>query len=121
MTNWSVYLIRTRHNTLYTGITTDVLQRLKEHLQSKRGAKYLRSKGPLQVVYQVEVGSRALASKVEYRIKRLAKSQKEKIVTDKPDKKRCSNSSNCQKKFRINHAGFGKQDDYLARFLAPAF
>lgn len=84
--NWSVYLIRTRHNTLYTGITTDVAQRLTEHEQGKQGAKYLRSKGPLRVVYQVVLGSRSLASKAEYRIKKLSKSRKEKIVADKPER-----------------------------------
>ncbi|MEM9909096.1 MAG: GIY-YIG nuclease family protein [Cyanobacteria bacterium P01_D01_bin.44] len=82
MVNWSVYLIRTRHNTLYTGITTDVARRLSDHEQGKQGAKYLRSKGPLQVVYQVALGSRLLASKAEYKIKKLSKSQKEKIVAN---------------------------------------
>lgn len=85
MTRWFLYLIRTGQNTLYTGITTDVCQRLAEHQQGKQGAKYLRSKGPLSVVYQVEVGTRSLASKAEYRIKRLKKAQKEKIVVEKPD------------------------------------
>ncbi|MEM8807467.1 MAG: GIY-YIG nuclease family protein [Cyanobacteria bacterium P01_G01_bin.38] len=80
--NWSVYLIRTRHNTLYTGITTDVAHRLSEHGMGKQGAKYLRSKGPLQVVYHVVLGSRSLASKAEYRIKKLSKPQKEKIVAN---------------------------------------
>ncbi|MEM9164663.1 MAG: GIY-YIG nuclease family protein [Cyanobacteria bacterium P01_F01_bin.4] len=80
--NWSVYLIRTRHNALYTGITTDVAQRLSEHEQGKQGAKYLRSKGPLKVVYQVALGSRSLASKAEYRIKKLSKPQKESIVAN---------------------------------------
>ncbi|MEM9090273.1 MAG: GIY-YIG nuclease family protein [Cyanobacteria bacterium P01_F01_bin.53] len=85
MTHWFVYLIRTSQNTLYTGITTDVDQRLAEHQQGKQGAKYLRARGPLSVVYQVEVGTRSLASKAEYRIKRLKKAQKEKIVVEKPN------------------------------------
>lgn len=81
--NWFLYLIRTRHDTLYAGITTDVAQRLVEHESGKQGAKYLRSKGPLEVVYAVELGSRSLASKAEYRIKRLTKTRKEKIVAEK--------------------------------------
>lgn len=83
MKTWSLYLIRTRQNTLYTGITTDVQQRLSEHETGKQGAKYLRAKGPLQLVYQVELGSRSLASKVEYRIKKLTKKRKERIVRDR--------------------------------------
>ncbi len=80
MTTWSVYLIRTRQGTLYTGIATDVAQRFRQHEAGPRGAKYLRSKGPLQLVYQVVAGDRRLASRIEYRIKRLKKAQKETIV-----------------------------------------
>mgnify|MGYP001793565936 CR=1 FL=1 len=80
MSSWSLYLIRTRQNTLYTGITTDVKRRLSEHQCSKQGAKYLRAKGPLQLVYSVELGSRSLASKAEYRLKRLSKAKKEAVV-----------------------------------------
>ena len=84
--NWFLYLIRTRHDTLYAGITTDVAQRLAAHESSKQGAKYLRAKGPLEVVYVVELGSKSLAAKAEYRTKRLAKSCKEKIVAEKLDR-----------------------------------
>lgn len=86
MAIWHLYLIRTRQNALYTGITTDVLQRLAEHKSGKQGAKYLRSKGPLQLVYQTEIGSRSTASKAEYKIKRLTKPQKERIVNSQPDR-----------------------------------
>lgn len=86
MTIWSLYLIRTGQNTLYTGITTNVDQRFGEHQQSKKGAKYLRAKGPLQLVYQVALGNRSLASKAEYRLKRLTKLKKEKIVIDSLDR-----------------------------------
>ncbi|MGB7085040.1 MAG: GIY-YIG nuclease family protein [Phormidesmis sp.] len=84
MASWFVYLIRTRQNALYTGITTNIVQRLAEHEQGK-GAKYLRAKGPLRLVYAVELGNRSLATKAEYRIKRLAKSQKEAIIAQKLD------------------------------------
>ena len=82
MSHWSLYLIRTRQNTLYTGITTDVAKRLSEHKCGRQGAKYLRAKGPLQLVYSVELGSRSLASKAEYRLKKLSKAKKEAIVTE---------------------------------------
>lgn len=80
MSSWFLYLVRTRQNTLYTGITTDVARRFAEHQDGCRGAKYLRSKGPLRLVYSVELGSRSLATKAEYRVKRLSKAKKEKIV-----------------------------------------
>lgn len=77
--NWFLYLVRTRLDTLYAGITTDVERRFKEHAEGK-GAKYLRAKGPLELVYFVEIGDRALASKAEYWIKKLSKRKKEYIV-----------------------------------------
>ncbi|HEX9729593.1 MAG TPA: GIY-YIG nuclease family protein [Gemmatimonadales bacterium] len=83
MTTWHVYLIRTRHGTLYTGIATDVGRRLVEHAGAK-GAKYLRSRAPLRVVYEAAIGSRALALTVEARIKRLPKARKEAIATAGP-------------------------------------
>lgn len=86
MKTWHLYLIRTKQNTLYTGITTDVSQRLAEHKTGKQGAKYLKSKGPLQLVYHTPIGDRATASKAEYRLKKLRKSQKEKIVLNNPTK-----------------------------------
>ncbi|MDH3334221.1 MAG: GIY-YIG nuclease family protein [Gammaproteobacteria bacterium] len=61
---------------MYTGIATDVSKRLAEHEDSPRGAKFLRGKGPLQVVFSEVVGDRASASQLEYRVKRLSRTQK---------------------------------------------
>lgn len=76
---WSVYLIRCRDNTLYTGIATDVARRLKEHESGAAGAKYLRGRAPLELVFTQEVGDRSVACKVEYQVRKLPKSEKEKI------------------------------------------
>jgi putative endonuclease len=58
---------------------------LAEHEQANgRGAKYLRSKGPLELAYETKIGVRALALKVERRVKKLKKVQKERIVTTIP-------------------------------------
>lgn len=82
MSLWKVYLIRTRSGTLYAGTTTDVARRLAEHGRGgKRGSKYLRSRGPLTLVYRAEMGDRSLACRVECRIKRLTKREKEEIVS----------------------------------------
>ncbi len=85
MTKWHLYLIRTRQGTLYTGISTDVLRRLDDHLNGK-GAKYLRSRAPLTLVYQSKMGSRALATKAEHRVKKLQKNKKEQIVSEQPER-----------------------------------
>ena len=81
MSTWSLYILRDETNSLYTGISTDVERRLKEH-RSKRGpgSKYSRFKQRLDLVYQCELGDRSLALRAEYRFKRLSKKEKEEIV-----------------------------------------
>lgn len=76
---WFIYLIRTADNRLYTGVTTDVSRRFLQHQQGK-GAKALRGKGELQLVFTREVGERSLALRLEYQIKQLTKRQKERLV-----------------------------------------
>ncbi|SMY33981.1 GIY-YIG nuclease superfamily protein [Photobacterium malacitanum] len=78
---WFVYLIRTRQGTLYCGVTTDVERRFKEHQHSKKGAKYLKGKAPLTLVWSQQVKSKRDAMQFEYRIKkRLTKAQKEELI-----------------------------------------
>lgn len=79
---WSLYLIKTAQRKIYTGISTDVDRRFKEHQDGgKFGAKFLRGKGPLSLEFCTQVGDRAEASKLEYRIKNLSRSEKEKIIS----------------------------------------
>lgn len=78
---YSVYMVRCADDSLYTGIATDVARRLTEHESSTRGAKYLRGRGPLQLVFSEEVGDRSLASKVERYLKSLEKMDKEALAT----------------------------------------
>ena len=81
MSRWYVYLVRCGDGTLYTGITTDVSRRFAQHQQDKgQGAKYLRGKGPLRLVFKKAIGRRGLALRVEDRIKRLPRRRKEKLI-----------------------------------------
>ncbi len=50
MTNWSVYILKCSDDSLYTGITTDIKRRLKEH-NGGIGAKSILGKRPVEVVY----------------------------------------------------------------------
>jgi putative endonuclease len=77
---YSVYMLRCADGSLYTGIATDVSRRLQEHQSSPRGAKYLRGRGPLTLVFQQAVGDRSDASKVEHLLKNMAKVDKEELV-----------------------------------------
>ncbi|CCQ11630.1 FIG137864: putative endonuclease containing a URI domain [Pseudoalteromonas luteoviolacea B = ATCC 29581] len=76
---WSLYIVETARGVWYTGITTNVNARLETH-QSGRGAKSLRGKGPLKLIYQQVVGDRSAASRLEYQVKQLTKVQKRKFV-----------------------------------------
>ncbi|MGJ3353786.1 GIY-YIG nuclease family protein [Providencia sp. Je.9.19] len=82
--NWYLYLIRQKNNALYCGITTDVQRRFTQHKEGK-GAKALKGKAPLTLVFQCAVGNRSSASQVEYKIKQLNKKTKERLVINQPD------------------------------------
>lgn len=53
---------------------------MAEHESSVRGAKYLRGRGPLRLEFAQAVGDRAVASVLEYRVKRLSRAQKQAII-----------------------------------------
>jgi putative endonuclease len=82
---WFLYMIRCADNSLYTGITIDIDRRFAEHqAQGKKSAKYLRGKGPLELVFTTPVGTtKSLASRVEWQLKRCSKPTKEKLVAGK--------------------------------------
>ncbi|MGE4799630.1 GIY-YIG nuclease family protein [Yersinia hibernica] len=80
---WYIYLLRTATGMLYTGITTDVARRLSQH-QAGKGAKALRGKGELALVFHCKAGDHSTALKLEYRVKQLSKQQKEKLVINQP-------------------------------------
>ena len=77
---FSLYIVRCADGTLYTGIAADVARRVVEHEQGVRGAKFLRGKGPLEIVFEEAVGNRAAASRLEYRVKRLSRPQKLELI-----------------------------------------
>tara|TARA_B100000686_G_C16117348_1_gene630891 strand:- start:265 stop:561 length:297 start_codon:yes stop_codon:yes gene_type:complete len=80
MANWSIYLVKCRDDSLYAGIALDVEKRMLEHQGGKRGAKYLRGRGPLTLAFSREVGERGLALRVEARIKKLSRKAKLDLV-----------------------------------------
>lgn len=74
---WYVYMIKCANGHLYTGITTDVNRRFHEHqVGGNKAAKFLKGKGPLQLMYQETVGSHSQALKKEIAIKKLTRKQK---------------------------------------------
>ncbi|MFQ5487213.1 MAG: GIY-YIG nuclease family protein [Gammaproteobacteria bacterium] len=85
MDNWYVYVVRCADGTLYTGIATDVRRRIAEHNGAgRRGAKCLRGRRPVRLVYQESFSSRSDAMKREYQIKQFGRALKERLVTAAP-------------------------------------
>ncbi|NKB64022.1 MAG: GIY-YIG nuclease family protein [Gammaproteobacteria bacterium] len=79
---WYVYILRCVDSSLYTGITTDLKRRTCEHnSQTKKGAKYTRSRQPVKVTYWEGATSRSSASKREHEIKKMSKTVKEALIT----------------------------------------
>ncbi|HXV21519.1 MAG TPA: GIY-YIG nuclease family protein [Desulfuromonadales bacterium] len=86
MENWSVYILRNERNALYTGVTNRLGRRLAEHRNKlARGAKFTRACQSLDLVYHCAVGPRSLALRIESKIKRLQKPQKELLVASAPE------------------------------------
>ena len=71
-----VYIISCSDKTLYTGITTDIVRRIKEHNGTKLGAKYTQGRGPVKLMYSRRFRNRSNASKEEIRIKGLNRANK---------------------------------------------
>ena len=72
---WFLYIVQCRDETLYTGITTDISRRLKEH-NAKKGAFYTQNKTPVTLVYQEVALNQSRALKREAAIKRLTRAEK---------------------------------------------
>ena len=79
---WSLYIVQTRLGHWYTGITVDVARRLATH-QAGKGAKNLKGKAPITLVYNKAVGDKSTAAKLEWHLKKLSKAQKVQFVASK--------------------------------------
>ena len=72
---WHVYIILCSDDTLYTGITTDIDRRLREHATGK-GAKYFRGRRPKELLYLEGWHNRSSAGKREIEIKKMKRADK---------------------------------------------
>lgn len=77
---WQVYILKCADRTFYTGITTDVKRRVREHNDSVLGAKYTRGRRPVKLVYSRKMKNKSLAAKDECRIKKMSRQEKIKLI-----------------------------------------
>lgn len=82
MKRYYVYLLRCADDTLYCGYTDDVQKRVKAHNDGK-GAKYTKSRRPVELVYTEECSSKSDALKRECAIKRMPRVQKLAMIQEK--------------------------------------
>jgi len=73
---WSVYLVRCRDGSIYTGISIDVEHRVEKHNQGS-GAKYTAPRRPVELIYQERCLNFSSASRREIEIKRWSRKRKE--------------------------------------------
>ena len=71
-----VYIVECKDATLYTGYTTNVEKRVKDHNESKTAAKYTRGRRPVRLKYSQKFANLSTALKREAEIKRLTRKEK---------------------------------------------
>lgn len=74
-----VYVLECADGTFYTGYTTDVDRRVDEH-EDGEAAKYTRGRTPVELVHVERFDSRSTALSREHEIKRLSRTDKERLV-----------------------------------------
>ncbi len=75
------YIVRCKDGSLYTGWTNDLEKRIKAH-NDGTGAKYTKTRRPVELVYYEEHETKVAAMKREYEIKHLPKNKKEELVAE---------------------------------------
>lgn len=78
---YSLYILQCADSSLYTGIAKELGKRLDEHNNSPKGAKYTKARRPVKVVYEERHRSKSSALKRELEVKKMSRSQKEKLVS----------------------------------------
>lgn len=73
---WTVYILKCFDGTFYTGITKNLSRRIHEHNNTKKGAKYTRSRRPVSLAASTVVNSMSEALKLESKVKKQKRNQK---------------------------------------------
>jgi putative endonuclease len=78
---WSVYILRCSDGKFYTGVTTDLARRFREHNRG-RGCKFTAYRRPVALVFSEPQPDRSSAQKREARIKRWPRPRKESLIRE---------------------------------------
>ena len=77
------YIVKCQDGTLYTGWTNNLQKRMHDH-NCKKGAKYTRSRTPVELVYYEGFPTKSQAMRREYEIKHLPAREKRRLILDEP-------------------------------------
>ncbi len=75
-----VYIVECADTTLYAGYTVDIEKRIKQHNTGKLGARYTKTRRPVQLVYSEVLHSKSEALKREYEIKQWPRHKKIELI-----------------------------------------
>ncbi|MCH7549302.1 MAG: GIY-YIG nuclease family protein [Candidatus Krumholzibacteriota bacterium] len=78
---WHVYIVRCADGTLYTGIAREAEARVSQH-NAGNGARYTRTRRPVELVYREVVRDRGAAQRREHEIKRMNTPSKRALIAD---------------------------------------
>ena len=79
-----VYMVECADGTLYTGVSTDIVRRIRQHNgELKGGAGYTRSRRPVRLVWSEVADDRGCAQRREYVVRRLKVGDKRLLVDGK--------------------------------------
>lgn len=73
------YIVKCADGTLYTGWTNNLEKRVKAHNEGK-GAKYTRTRRPVNLVYYEEHDTKEEAMRREWEIKQMPRGRKDKLI-----------------------------------------
>ena len=77
-------MVECSDSTIYTGITNNLESRIKVH-NSGKGSKYVKTRLPVRLLWNIESENRSEASKLEIKIKKLTRNQKLNIIENKKE------------------------------------
>ncbi|MFN3692864.1 MAG: GIY-YIG nuclease family protein [Candidatus Paceibacteria bacterium] len=83
MSQWYVYMLRCSDGTYYSGVTTDLDRRIKEHNGegvAGKGAKYTKARRPVYLAYSELVTDRSAAQKREHALRQLTRAEKAELA-----------------------------------------
>lgn len=79
------YILRCSDNTFYTGWTNHLEERVKAH-NTGHGAKYTRSRTPVELIYYEVFATKQEAMRREAEIKRYSRKRKERLISETGEK-----------------------------------